>query len=63
MRLYPTVPTSVPRLTPPEGIEIAGKFIPGGTTVIVPRYSIARRTTRVHCSHKSMLTITSREIL
>lgn len=43
MRLHPAVPTGVARLTPPEGIGIAGRHIPGDTTVLVPRYTLGRR--------------------
>lgn len=43
LRLYPAVPTAVTRETPPEGIMIAGRFIPGYTTISVPRYTIGRR--------------------
>jgi cytochrome P450 len=33
LRLYPPMPTSLQRLTPPEGLEIGGTYIPGNTTV------------------------------
>ncbi|KAI0446182.1 cytochrome P450 [Xylaria telfairii] len=42
LRLFPPVPTSLPRLTPPEGLHIDGTFIPGNTTVICPQYVIGR---------------------
>jgi tryprostatin B 6-hydroxylase len=32
----------VERITPPEGVTIDGTFIPGGSLVRVPLYSIAR---------------------
>jgi hypothetical protein len=43
LRLYPPVPSSLHRDTPPEGLTIAGRYIPGNTTVITPSYSLARR--------------------
>lgn len=43
LRLYPAIPTAVTRETPPEGIEISGRFIPGQTTIAVPRFTIGRR--------------------
>ncbi|PYH92141.1 cytochrome P450 [Aspergillus ellipticus CBS 707.79] len=42
LRLNPAVPSSGLRLAPPGGLEIAGKFIPEGTTIAVPQYSIFR---------------------
>ncbi|KAI0466717.1 cytochrome P450 [Xylaria cf. heliscus] len=42
LRLFPPVPTSLPRITPPEGLDIDGTFIPGNTTVICPQYVIGR---------------------
>lgn len=32
MRLYPVVPTTPPRLSPPEGQEICGRFVPGNVS-------------------------------
>lgn len=43
LRLHPAVPTGGNRDTPPEGMVIAGEFIPGNTTVICPRYILGRR--------------------
>ncbi|KAJ5754144.1 cytochrome P450 [Penicillium nucicola] len=43
MRLLPAVPTFSSRVTPPEGLVIDGKFIPGGTKICAPRYTIGRR--------------------
>jgi cytochrome P450 family 628 len=43
MRLNPPVPSSGLRLTPPEGISVNERFIPGGTTVLVPHYTLFRR--------------------
>ncbi|KAJ5737963.1 cytochrome P450 [Penicillium malachiteum] len=42
MRLYPPVPSAIPRLTPPEGLTIEGTFIPGNTTVYCPQYVLGR---------------------
>ena len=42
LRLYPAVPTALPRLTPPEGIAIEGVYVPGNMTVWCPGYAIGR---------------------
>ena len=42
LRLHPPVPTALQRLTPPEGINIGGTFIPGNMTVWCPQYVIGR---------------------
>ncbi|KAF2260598.1 putative benzoate 4-monooxygenase cytochrome P450 [Lojkania enalia] len=42
LRLHPSVPTGGYRETPPEGLDIAGTWIPGNTTIIAPRYTIGR---------------------
>ncbi|PWY90620.1 cytochrome P450 [Aspergillus sclerotioniger CBS 115572] len=42
LRLNPAVPSSGLRLAPSEGLEVAGKFIPPGTTIAVPQYSLFR---------------------
>ncbi|KAB2572194.1 putative benzoate 4-monooxygenase cytochrome p450 protein [Lasiodiplodia theobromae] len=42
LRLYPPVPTGLQRLTPPEGLMIAGRFVPGDTLVSVPCWSAHR---------------------
>ena len=44
LRLHPSVPTGGYRETPPQGIEIAGQFIPGNITIVSPRYTMGRRT-------------------
>lgn len=44
LRLHPSVPTGGYRESPPEGLEIAGRFIPGNTTIVAPRYTMGRRT-------------------
>ncbi|KJZ71063.1 hypothetical protein HIM_09535 [Hirsutella minnesotensis 3608] len=42
MRLFPPVPSIIPRLTPPEGVEIGGRYIPGNTTVACSQYVLNR---------------------
>lgn len=42
LRLHPSVPTGGYRETPPEGVMIAGRWIPGGITIVAPRYTIGR---------------------
>jgi cytochrome P450 len=43
LRLHPSIPSGGLRITPPRGLDIDGTFIPGGTTVVTPQYSIQRR--------------------
>ena len=43
LRLHPPVPTGGLRDTGPQGLTIEGQFIPPFTTVVVPRYNVARR--------------------
>lgn len=42
MRLHPPVPSGTQRMTPPEGLWISGRFIPGDTIVQVPSYTVFR---------------------
>ncbi|KAB5536218.1 cytochrome P450 [Coniochaeta sp. 2T2.1] len=42
LRMNPPIPSGYPRVTPPEGLEIAGKYIPGGTTVVIPLRTMGR---------------------
>lgn len=44
LRLHPSVPTGGYRESPPQGVEIAGQFIPGNITIVSPRYTMGRRT-------------------
>ena len=44
LRLHPSVPTGGYRQSPPEGVEIAGRWIPGNITIVAPRYTMGRRT-------------------
>ena len=43
LRLFPAVPTGGLRKTPSGGAYICGRWVPGGTTICAPRYSIFRR--------------------
>lgn len=42
LRLLPAIPTAVSRKVGPEGLAVEGQFIPGGTKICAPRYSIHR---------------------
>ncbi|KAJ1707748.1 hypothetical protein CA14_004334 [Aspergillus flavus] len=42
MRLWPAIAISLPRVTPPEGCEIDGSWVPGGTKVGVSQWSAYR---------------------
>jgi Cytochrome P450 len=42
LRLFPTTPTGGYRETPHGGIEVAGRYIPGNTTIVAPAYNIGR---------------------
>jgi cytochrome P450 len=42
LRLHPAVPTGGYRDSPPDGIIIGGRYIPGNTTIVAPRYTINR---------------------
>lgn len=42
LRLHPAVGMSLPRVVPPEGIEIGDKFLPAGTTVGVNPWVVHR---------------------
>lgn len=42
MRLLPAVLTFVTRVSPPEGMEVEGTWIPGNVKIAAPRYSIGR---------------------
>ncbi|KAJ8129220.1 hypothetical protein O1611_g4409 [Lasiodiplodia mahajangana] len=52
LRLYPPVPTGGYRVTPPSGVFINDTHIPGNTTVMAPRYSIARLETAYECPNQ-----------
>lgn len=42
LRLYPPVPSIFSRVTPPEGCFIAGRFVPGNTSVSVSQWGVNR---------------------
>ncbi|KAI8626135.1 cytochrome P450 monooxygenase-like protein [Xylariaceae sp. FL1651] len=42
LRMHPTNPGGLYRLTPPEGVTIGGRFLPGGVKVVNPHYTILR---------------------
>ncbi|EQB52865.1 hypothetical protein CGLO_07469 [Colletotrichum gloeosporioides Cg-14] len=42
LRLFPPVPTTLPRATPPEGHFICGNFVPGNTQVFVNQLAAYR---------------------
>lgn len=48
LRLYPALLSGGNRKTSENGATIAGRFIPPHTTIIAPRYSIARRKSTPH---------------
>ncbi|KAF5632076.1 cytochrome p450 [Fusarium sp. NRRL 52700] len=42
MRLYPAIPSGLQRITPPQGLEVDGTFIPGNTIIQTPAYTLNR---------------------
>ncbi|KAJ3538809.1 hypothetical protein NM208_g5743 [Fusarium decemcellulare] len=42
LRLHPPVPSGLQRMTPPEGLQVGDKFIPGNTILQMPTYTINR---------------------
>ncbi|KAI0509558.1 cytochrome P450 [Xylaria bambusicola] len=42
LRMYPPVPTAGNKVTPPQGVTINTTYIPGGVTIVAPKYSIHR---------------------
>ncbi|GMF70871.1 unnamed protein product [Aspergillus oryzae] len=42
LRLYPAVPSALPRSVPPKGTTMGGHWIPGGSTVSTQLYSLHR---------------------
>jgi cytochrome P450 len=42
LRLHPAVPSGGYRDLPPEGMTLGGRYIPGNTTIVAPRYTINR---------------------
>ncbi|KAF2676351.1 benzoate 4-monooxygenase cytochrome P450 [Lentithecium fluviatile CBS 122367] len=39
LRMYPPVPVGLPRTTPRDGAQVAGSWVAGGTTVMLPQYA------------------------
>lgn len=42
LRLHPPVPSGVLRVTPPEGVEVNGRYLPGDITVGIPMHTLNR---------------------
>ncbi|KAH7071709.1 cytochrome P450 [Paraphoma chrysanthemicola] len=42
LRLHPPVPGGLQRVTPPPGVTVAGRYIPGNMVISTPTYSIQR---------------------
>ncbi|KAK1831881.1 Tryprostatin B 6-hydroxylase [Podospora conica] len=42
MRLHPPVPSGTQRVTPPGGMHVGGRFVPGDVIVQVPSYTVFR---------------------
>lgn len=42
LRLFPPVMSGLQRQTPPQGIQIGKRFIPGNTIVMTPTYTMCR---------------------
>ncbi|OBR10577.1 Cytochrome P450 3A17 [Colletotrichum higginsianum IMI 349063] len=42
LRMYPAVPSSLPRIVPDEGVTLGSYFIPGKTVVYSPAYTLQR---------------------
>lgn len=51
LRLHPPVPTRIPRITPPEGIQIGGEHIPGGVDIWCPQYVVGRNEAAYKNAH------------
>jgi hypothetical protein len=44
MRMHPPLPSGFRRDAPPGGVTIGDVYIPGGTTIVVPNYTVGRCT-------------------
>lgn len=42
LRLHPPVPSGVPRLTPPEGLQVGDTYVPGNVSFVLPLYPMGR---------------------
>ena len=54
LRLHPPVPSGVQRLTPPEGLEVDGRHVPGNTAFWMPQYVMARGEPMRHIESRQM---------
>lgn len=52
MRIWPSVFSASPRLTPPEGLTINGHYIPGNISVQIPPFAMNRDPRHVVEPHK-----------
>ena len=43
LRIHPPVPTGGYRQSPKGGMKIGGRYIPGNTTIVAPRYTLGKR--------------------
>lgn len=48
LRIHPPVPTGGYRQSSKDGMRIGGKYIPGNTTIVAPRYTLGKRERRLH---------------
>ncbi|KAL4944995.1 Averantin hydroxylase [Aspergillus oleicola] len=48
LRLYPPVPMQSNRIVPPQGAQIAGKWVPGGTSITVQQFAACRSARNFH---------------
>jgi cytochrome P450 len=44
LRLHPPIPSGFQRMTPPEGLQVGEKFIPGESIVQIPLHTLYRGT-------------------
>ncbi|CAI0641783.1 unnamed protein product [Colletotrichum noveboracense] len=52
LRLYPAVPSSLPRTVPEEGATLSAHYIPAGTVVYSPAYTLHRDPEIFHEPHR-----------
>ena len=43
LRIHPPVPTGGYRQSPLDGMKIGSQYIPGGVTIVAPRYTLGKR--------------------
>ncbi|KAL4865135.1 putative sterigmatocystin biosynthesis P450 monooxygenase stcF [Aspergillus spectabilis] len=48
LRLYPPVPMQSNRIVPPQGAQIAGRWVPGGTSIAVQQFAACRSEENFH---------------